>query len=81
MNLLRTIRRYWRKLGVKLYGGFFQELFRLQLAHKKQLRMEYFWKQRMVKQGMRRFEIDGYTVWARNEKNARRKVDNLKRAK
>lgn len=34
-----------------------------------------------MKRGVNEWQIDGYTVYARNYKNACRKVDNLKRSK
>lgn len=74
--ILWFIKQY-RNIGVFLYGSFFKKLYRAQTLRQRQIRESKAFIHRMQKRGMRVYTIDGVSVWARNERNARRKVKAL----
>lgn len=68
------IRTQWRNLGVFLFGNFFSKLYHAKVARRNALRLQSATLTRMKKQGMKQYTFYGVTVWAQNEKNAKRKA-------
>jgi hypothetical protein len=73
-NLIKIIVRWWRKLGVLLFGGFFQKLYQLKAIRANKIKMQQAAMHRMKKQGLRVYDIGGIKVVAHNQKNAERKA-------
>lgn len=74
----KLIKTTWYQIGIKIFGNFFEKLHYIKMVRKRQQNFQRAMEHRMLKQGLKVFDIDGKKVVARNFENAKRKANKTK---